>query len=136
MGTAIARPCISKRQVEIAKKEGAEYVSHGSTGKGNDQVRFELAYRTLDPALQTVTLWRDPEYCAKFQGRSDLIDFATSHGIPVGASKEHSYSEDENAMHISYEAGELEDPAYPGRDHPYPGKSLITLITLATLITW
>ena len=121
LGTSIARPCIAKAQMEIAKAEGARYVSHGSTGKGNDQVRFELAYQALDPTIQCVTLWRDPEYLAKFKGRPDLIDFATKHGIPVGQTKKHSYSEDENLMHISYESGELEDPSFPGNKRDYPG---------------
>ena len=121
LGTALARPCIAKRQTEIAWNEGAQFVSHGSTGKGNDQVRFELCYLGMDPTLKCVTLWRDPEYLAKFQGRQDLLDFASSHGIPVGATKEFSYSEDENIMHISYESGELEDPAYPGNKVEYPG---------------
>eukprot|EP00457_Paulinella_chromatophora_P006823 gb/GEZN01006842.1/.p1 GENE.gb/GEZN01006842.1/~~gb/GEZN01006842.1/.p1 ORF type:complete len:476 (-),score=66.87 gb/GEZN01006842.1/:151-1578(-) len=121
LGTSIARPCIGKRQVEIATKEQATHVSHGSTGKGNDQVRFELCYLAMDPKLKIVTLWRDPTYCKMFQGRQDLIDFATKAGIPVGASKKHSYSEDENCMHISYESGELEDPAFPGNKHEYPG---------------
>eukprot|EP00808_Paulinella_micropora_P012760 g20373.t1 len=131
LGTSIARPCIGKRQVEIATKEKATHVSHGSTGKGNDQVRFELCYLAMDPKLQIVTLWRDPTYCKKFKGRQDLIEFAKASGIPVGASKKHSYSEDENCMHISYESGELEDPAYesgeledpafPGSKNEYPG---------------
>jgi len=124
LGTSIARPCISKFQMDIVAQEGAQFVSHGSTGKGNDQVRFELAYQALDPSIQCVTLWRDPEYLEKFKGRPDLIDFATQHGIPVGQTKKHSYSEDENLMHISYESGELEDPAYPGNLRPYPGQVL------------
>ena len=121
LGTSVARPCIAKRQVEICWEEGAKHISHGSTGKGNDQVRFELCYLGMDATLDCVTLWRDPEYLAKFEGRQDLIDYATAHGIPVGATKKHSYSEDENLMHISYESGELEDPAYPGNKHEYPG---------------
>jgi len=121
LGTSVARPCIAKRQVEICWEEGATHISHGSTGKGNDQVRFELCYLGMDATLDCVTLWRDPEYLAKFEGRQDLIDYATAHGIPVGATKKHSYSEDENLMHISYESGELEDPAYPGNQHEYPG---------------
>jgi len=124
LGTAMARPCIAKRQVEIAWAEGARFVSHGSTGKGNDQVRFELCYLGMDPTLECVTLWRDREYLAKFEGRQDLLDYATSRGIPVSATKKHSYSEDENIMHISYESGELEDPAYPGVAQEYPGKVL------------
>jgi len=121
MGTSIARPCIAKRQVEICWEEGAQWVSHGSTGKGNDQVRFELCYLGMDPSLQAITPWREPEYFERFEGRQDLIDYATINEIPVGATKEHSYSEDENLMHISYESGELEDPAYPGHKVDYPG---------------
>ena len=121
LGTAMARPCIAKKQVELAWREKAEYVSHGSTGKGNDQVRFELCYLGMDPNLQCVTLWRESEYLAKFEGRQDLLDYAASHNIPVSQTKKHSYSEDENIMHISYESGELEDPAYPGVVTEYPG---------------
>jgi len=120
-GTSIARPAIGKRQVEIAWKEGATHISHGSTGKGNDQVRFELCYLGMDPSLECVTLWRMPEYNALFPGRGELLDYAEKHGIPVSATKKHSYSEDENLLHISYESGELEDPAYPGHTHEYPG---------------
>lgn len=121
LGTAMARPCIAKKQVEIAWREQAQFVSHGSTGKGNDQVRFELCYLGMDPKLQCVTLWREPEYLAKFEGRQDLLDYAAKHGIPVSQTKKHSYSEDENIMHISYESGELEDPAFPGVSNEYPG---------------
>merc|ERR1712176_56449 len=121
LGTSMARPCIAKKQVELAWREKAEYVSHGSTGKGNDQVRFELCYLGMDPNLKCVTLWREPEYLAKFEGRQDLLDYASLHNIPVSQTKKHSYSEDENIMHISYESGELEDPAYPGVVTEYPG---------------
>jgi len=121
MGTSIARPCIAKRQVEICWEEGASWVSHGSTGKGNDQVRFELCYLGMDSNLQAITPWREPEYFNRFEGRQDLIDYATANEIPVGATKKHSYSEDENLMHISYESGELEDPAFPGHMVDYPG---------------
>lgn len=121
LGTSVARPCIAKRQVEICWEEGAEWVSHGSTGKGNDQVRFELCYLGMDPTLKPITPWREPEYFERFEGRQDLIKYATLHNIPVGATKEHSYSEDENLLHISYESGELEDPAFPGHNVDYPG---------------
>mmetsp|Transcript_24437 Transcript_24437/g.73337 ORF Transcript_24437/g.73337 Transcript_24437/m.73337 type:complete len:465 (+) Transcript_24437:123-1517(+) len=121
LGTSMARPCIAKTQVELAWREKAKYVSHGSTGKGNDQVRFELCYLGMDPNLECVTLWREPEYLAKFEGRQDLLDYAAQHGIPVSQTKKHSYSEDENIMHISYESGELEDPAFPGVITEYPG---------------
>jgi len=121
LGTSVARPCIGKRQVEICWEEGAKHISHGSTGKGNDQVRFELCYLGMDPTLECVSLWRDREYLSKFEGRQDLIDYAKSQNIPVSATKKHSYSEDENMMHISYESGELEDPAFPGHANEYPG---------------
>ena len=123
LGTSIARPCIGKRQIEVCRQEGANFVSHGSTGKGNDQVRFELCYLAMAPDIECVTLWRDREYLDKFKGRLDLIDYAESENIPVGATKKHSYSEDENLYHISYESGELEDPAYPGHhtEGGYPG---------------
>jgi argininosuccinate synthase len=124
MGTCVARPCIGKRQVEVCWNEGATHISHGSTGKGNDQVRFEMCYLGMDPTLECVTLWREPDYCAKFPGRQELLEYATSHGIKVTATKKHSYSEDENMMHISYESGELEDPAYPGHNEEYPGMVL------------
>jgi hypothetical protein len=91
LGTSIARPCISARQVEICKAENATHISHGSTGKGNDQVRFELAYLGMDPTLTCVTMWRDPEYLETFQGRLDLIDYAEREGIPVSATKKVSF---------------------------------------------
>ena len=125
LGTSIARPCIGKRQIEICHNEGATHISHGSTGKGNDQVRFELCYLGLDKNIQTVTLWRDPAYCEKFQGRQDLLEYAEQNGIPVSQTKKHSYSEDENCLHISFESGELENPAFPGlTGEEYPGKVL------------
>ena len=83
LGTSVARPCIGKRQVEVCWNEGATHISHGSTGKGNDQVRFEMCYLGMDPKLECVTLWREPDYCAKFPGRGELLEYATSHGIHV-----------------------------------------------------
>ncbi|HNY92040.1 MAG TPA: argininosuccinate synthase [bacterium] len=112
LGTAIARPLIAKRQIEIAAREGAHYVSHGATGKGNDQVRFELAYYALQPDIQVISPWKDAEFLAQFKGRSDMIAFAEKWSIPVKASIAKSYSEDENLMHISHEAGILEDPLF------------------------
>eukprot|EP01047_Picozoa_sp_COSAG01_P019753 COSAG01_NODE_1108_length_11662_cov_189.275534_11_plen_289_part_00 len=120
LGTSMARPCIARRQVEIAAREGATHISHGSTGKGNDQVRFEICYLGMDPNLQCVTLWRDRAYLDKFEGRQDLLDYAAENNIPVTATKKASFSEDENCMHISYESGELEDPAFPGHNMEYP----------------
>ena len=105
LGTSLARPLISKRQVEVAREMGANAVSHGATGKGNDQVRFELAYMALDPALQIIAPWRIWE----FRGREDLMEYARSRGIPVPVTKEKPYSSDRNLLHISFEGGILED---------------------------
>lgn len=110
LGTSLARPVIAKRQVEIAAKEDAAFVSHGATGKGNDQVRFELAYAALAPRLQVIAPWKEREFLQRFRGRSDLLAFAKEHDLPVEASVEKPYSSDENLMHRSYEAGLLEDP--------------------------
>lgn len=110
LGTSLARPVIAKRQVEIALDTGADAVAHGATGKGNDQVRFELAFAALAPGLRVIAPWKDPEFLQRFQGRSDLLAFAREHGIPVEATAEKPYSSDENLMHRSYEAGLLEDP--------------------------
>jgi argininosuccinate synthase len=112
LGTSLARPIISQRQIEIAAKEEAEYVSHGATGKGNDQVRFELAYYALNPKIKVISPWKDPKFLEKFKGRSDLLKYAEEKGIPVKATKEKPFSEDENLMHISHEAGILEDPLF------------------------
>lgn len=117
LGTSLARPIIAKRQVEIAAKEGATYVSHGATGKGNDQVRFELSYYALNPEIKVLAPWKDEEFLNQFQGRTDLLDYAEKHGIEVDATKKAPYSMDANLMHISYEAGMLEDPkASPLKD--------------------
>ncbi|MEE4296970.1 MAG: argininosuccinate synthase [Wenzhouxiangella sp.] len=110
LGTALARPVIAKRQVEVARQVGATALAHGATGKGNDQVRFELAFAALAPDLAVIAPWKDPEFLAKFQGRPDLLAFAAEHEIPVEATAEKPYSSDENLMHRSYEAGLLEDP--------------------------
>lgn len=106
MGTSLARPVIAKRQIEIAKAEGADAVAHGATGKGNDQVRFELTYYALQPNIKVIAPWREWE----FKGRTDLIAYAQQHNIPVTATAEKPYSTDANLMHISYEGGILEDP--------------------------
>ena len=106
LGTSIARPLIAKRQIEIAKKEGADSVCHGSTGKGNDQVRFELTYYALAPHIKIISPWREWSFTA----REELIDYAMKHGIDVPVNKEKPYSMDRNLMHISYEGGILEDP--------------------------
>ncbi|HEY3137901.1 MAG TPA: argininosuccinate synthase [Blastocatellia bacterium] len=106
MGTSLARPLIAKRQIEIAHKEEARAVAHGATGKGNDQVRFELTYYALDPHIRVIAPWRE----WPFKSRSDLIAYAKQHNIPITATKEKPYSMDRNLMHISYEGGILEDP--------------------------
>ena len=106
LGTSIARPLIGKRQIEIAKKEGAMFVSHGSTGKGNDQVRFELAYAALEPSIQVIAPWREWTYTS----REDLIAYAKKHRIPIAVTKAKPYSMDLNLLHVSYEGGILEDP--------------------------
>src|SRR6195256_2890836 len=106
MGTSLARPVIAKRQIEIARREGADAVAHGATGKGNDQVRFELTYYALQPDIKVIAPWRDWE----FKGRTDLIAYAEAYGIPVSATVDKPYSTDRNLMHVSYEGGILEDP--------------------------
>ncbi|HEY0003395.1 MAG TPA: argininosuccinate synthase [Pyrinomonadaceae bacterium] len=106
LGTSLARPVIARRQIEIARREGADAVAHGATGKGNDQVRFELTYYALQPDIKVVAPWREWE----FKGRSDLIAYAREHSIPVTATVEKPYSTDRNLMHVSYEGGILEDP--------------------------
>ncbi|MGM0454242.1 MAG: argininosuccinate synthase [Thermodesulfobacteriota bacterium] len=109
LGTSLARPLISKRQMEIAKAEGAEAVSHGATGKGNDQVRFELSYYAIDPQIQVIAPWREWD----LNSRTALMAFAEKHGIPVTSTQEKPYSTDRNLLHISYEGGILEDPWNP-----------------------
>ena len=117
LGTALARPLIAKKQIEAAEQEGADYVAHGATGKGNDQVRFELTYYALKPDIKVISPWKDAEFLSQFQGRSDMIRYAAGHRIPVKASISKPYSEDDNLMHISHEAGILEDPLYfAGKD--------------------
>lgn len=110
LGTALARPLIARAQVEAARRTGATAVAHGATGKGNDQVRFELAYAALAPDLEVISPWKERSFLERFQGRPDLLAFAAEHGIEVEASAEKPFSSDENLMHRSYEAGVLEDP--------------------------
>ena len=110
LGTALARPLISKKQIECAVREGAVAVSHGATGKGNDQVRFELGYYALKPDIEIVAPWKLPEFYQRYPGRAELIAYAKEHGIPVKATIEQPWSSDENLMHISFESGMLEDP--------------------------
>jgi argininosuccinate synthase len=115
MGTALARPCIAEGMITAALKEGCDAIAHGATGKGNDQVRFELAVKALAPHLQVIAPWRE----WNFKGRNDLIAYAAQHGIPTGVTKEKPYSMDANLMHISYEGGILEDPAQSPPDDIY-----------------
>ena len=112
LGTSLARPIIAKRQVEIARKEGAVAIAHGCTGKGNDQVRFELTFKALAPDLEIISPWRIWD----MKSRSDLIDYAKERGIPVPVTKSKPYSSDRNLMHISFEGGVLEDPWNPPND--------------------
>ena len=106
LGTSIARPLIAKRQIEIARQEGADAVSHGATGKGNDQVRFELTYYALEPHISVIAPWREWD----MQGRADLIAYAEERQIPIPVSREKPYSTDRNLLHLSFEGGILEDP--------------------------
>ncbi|HPE23709.1 MAG TPA: argininosuccinate synthase, partial [Bacteroidales bacterium] len=124
LGTALARPLIAKKQIEAAIEYGADYVSHGATGKGNDQVRFELAYYALKPDIKVISPWKDAGFLSQFQGRSDMIRYAAGNRIPVKASISKPYSEDDNLMHISHEAGILEDPLY------FAGKDILQKIVM------
>lgn len=110
LGTSLARPVIARAQIRVAEREGCFAVSHGCTGKGNDQVRFELAFYALKPDVKVIAPWRDPVFIEKFVGRSDLLKYAEEKGIPVAQTKSKPWSTDENLAHISYEAGILEDP--------------------------
>ncbi len=106
LGTSMARPLIAKAQMAVARKEGADAVAHGATGKGNDQVRFELAYYHFDPDIRVIAPWREWD----FRSRTDLVEYAKRHGIPVPVTREKPYSTDRNLFHISFEGGILEDP--------------------------
>ena len=110
LGTSIARPLIAKRMVEIARAESAEAIAHGATGKGNDQVRFELTAAALAPELKVIAPWRVQKFRQQFPGRAEMIAFANENKIPVEASVSKPYSMDRNLLHISYESGVLEDP--------------------------
>lgn len=110
LGTSIARPLIAKRMVEIALAEKADAIAHGATGKGNDQVRFELTAAALAPELKVIAPWREERFRKRFPGRAEMIEFAKAEKIPVEASEQKPYSMDRNLLHISYESGVLEDP--------------------------
>lgn len=110
LGTSLARPIIAKRHIEIAALEDANYVAHGATGKGNDQVRFELGYYALNPKIKVIAPWKTQEFLDQFKGRTDMLNYSAEKGIPVKASLKKPFSEDDNLIHISHEAGILEDP--------------------------
>jgi argininosuccinate synthase len=110
LGTSIARPLIAKRMVEIARAENADAIAHGATGKGNDQVRFELTAAALAPELRVIAPWREERFRKEFPGRAEMIAYAAAHAIPVEASAAKPYSMDRNLLHISFESGMLEDP--------------------------
>ncbi len=114
LGTSIARPLIAKHQVDVAHAEKATAVAHGATGKGNDQVRFELTFMALDPALDIVAPWKDPNF--KLTSREAAVDYARKHNIPIEQSKKKIYSRDRNLWHISHEGADLEDPANEPKD--------------------
>ena len=116
LGTSIARPLIAQRMVEIAKKEKADAIAHGATGKGNDQVRFELTSAALAPDLQVIAPWRDARYRDEFPGRQEMIAYCDARKIPIQASAKKPFSMDRNLLHISYEAGILEDPWFDSWD--------------------
>jgi len=117
LGTSIARPLIAKHQVDVAHTEGANAVAHGATGKGNDQVRFELTYMALDPMLKIIAPWKDPNF--KLTSREAAVDYAKKHKIPIEQSKKKIYSRDRNLWHISHEGADLEDPANEPKDDLY-----------------
>jgi argininosuccinate synthase len=123
LGTSLARPLIAKYQIIIAHQEKATYVAHGATGKGNDQVRFELSYYALDPKIKVLAPWKTKEFLDQFKGRTDMLNYAKENGVPVKATVSKPYSEDDNLMHISHEAGILENPAYK------PEMEMLTKIT-------
>src|SRR5687768_17001650 len=108
LGTSIARPLIAAKQVEVARQTGADAVGHGATGKGNDQVRFELTYMALAPELKIIAPWKDPTF--ELRDRESAVDYAQKHNVPVPVSKEKIYSQDRNLWHISHEGAEIEHP--------------------------
>ena len=121
LGTSIARPLIAKRMIEIARKEKADAIAHGATGKGNDQVRFELTAAALAPELQVIAPWREERFRKQFPGRKEMIAFAKQNKIPVEASAEKPYSTDRNLLHISFESGVLEDPWFDASSNEIRG---------------
>ena len=114
LGTSVARPLIARHQVLVARQTGADAVAHGATGKGNDQVRFELTYKALNPKLKIISPWKDPSF--ELRSRESAVDYAREHDIPIDQTKKKIYSRDRNLWHISHEGGEIEDPANEPRD--------------------
>ncbi|OAX77609.1 argininosuccinate synthase [Emergomyces africanus] len=110
LGTSLARPVIARALIRAAQREGCDYLSHGCTAKGNDQVRFELAFYAIQPSIKIIAPWRMSSFCDRFQGRNDLLNYAAESGIPVTSTKAKPWSMDANLAHCSYEAGILEDP--------------------------
>ncbi|XP_054163657.1 argininosuccinate synthase-like [Oppia nitens] len=119
LGTSLCRPCISKGITRVANEEKAEFIAHGATGKGNDQIRFELSCISLDSNIKCITPWRMESFYNRFEGRLDLIEYAKSNGFKVTATPDKPYSTDANIMHISFESGVLEDPLHPPIDDMY-----------------
>jgi argininosuccinate synthase len=111
LGTSLARPVIARAMMRTAQREKCTAVSHGCTGKGNDQVRFELAFLAIQPSIKIIAPWRLPEFFERFPGRQQLLEFCAQNGIPTTATKGKPWSMDENMAHCSYEAGILEDPS-------------------------
>lgn len=127
LGTSIARPLIAKRMVEIARAEGATAIAHGATGKGNDQVRFELTAAALAPELSVIAPWRLEQFRGEFPGRAEMIAYAEKHGIPVTASAAKPYSTDRNLLHISFESGMLEDPWFDAASDENKGMYVLSV---------
>ncbi len=121
LGTSVARPLIAKHQVLVAKQSGADAVAHGATGKGNDQVRFELTYKALNPKLKIISPWKDPAF--ELTSREAAVDYARRHNIPIDQTKKKNYSRDRNLWHMSHESGEIEDPA----NEPYDACLVISV---------
>lgn len=116
LGTALARPLIAKKLVDIAKLEKTNVIAHGATGKGNDQVRFEMTFMKFMPNVKIISPWKDSEFLAQFKGRTDMINYAKENNIPITSTLKKPYSIDENLMHMSFESGELEDPKFEPKD--------------------
>jgi argininosuccinate synthase len=135
LGTSLARPVIARAQMQVAAQEGCEYVSHGCTGKGNDQVRFELAFLTINPKIKIIAPWRMPEFFERFQGRNDLLSFAAETNIPVTSTKAKPYSMDDNLAHCSYESGQLEDPSQPPPNDMWTRCTASNLLLIGTLFS-